>query len=122
MSYYQSSDVCLIRFIRNKIFSFNDWSLESGTKKKKKKVCVMSCFTSSKLGCKTTSMDDNDLPVKLTEEPNTHLNCPVCLKLYSDPVINVRCGHTFCRKCVFATTKCPVDNTHCDTSQLVINR
>ncbi|XP_041376472.1 E3 ubiquitin-protein ligase TRAF7-like isoform X2 [Gigantopelta aegis] len=67
-------------------------------------------------------MDHNDLPIKLTEEPNTHLKCPVCLNLYSDPVINVRCGHTFCRKCAFATTKCPVDNTHCDTSQLVINR
>ncbi|XP_040202980.1 E3 ubiquitin/ISG15 ligase TRIM25-like [Rana temporaria] len=29
----------------------------------------------------------------------TELECPVCLKIYTDPV-NLRCGHNFCRVCI----------------------
>lgn len=58
---------------------------------------------------------------KFLEGPNTHLLCPVCKKIYRQPVIS-RCGHTFCRQCVFSNSHCPVDNVHCDTSQLVVNR
>ncbi|XP_071091952.1 E3 ubiquitin-protein ligase TRAF7-like isoform X1 [Haliotis cracherodii] len=66
--------------------------------------------------------DDVSVPTKIADEVSSHLHCPICKTLYRDPVINIRCGHTFCRKCAFSTTHCPVDNAHCDTSQLVINR
>ncbi|XP_073479247.1 E3 ubiquitin-protein ligase TRIM39-like [Aquarana catesbeiana] len=29
----------------------------------------------------------------------TELECPICLKIYTDPV-NLRCGHNFCRVCI----------------------
>lgn len=58
---------------------------------------------------------------KFVEGPNTHLLCPVCRKIYREPVIS-RCGHTFCRQCAFSSSHCPVDNVHCDTTQLVVNR
>ena len=71
-------------------------------------------------------MSDNsnmtDVPTKFADLPSPHLKCPICGGLYKDPVINIKCGHTFCRSCAFTTTRCPVDNSHCDTSQVVVNR
>lgn len=63
-----------------------------------------------------------EIPTKFIELPSPHLKCPVCGGLYKDPVINIKCGHTFCRECVFTTTRCPIDDSHCDTSQVVVNR
>ncbi|KAK3803306.1 hypothetical protein RRG08_021504 [Elysia crispata] len=63
-----------------------------------------------------------DVPTKFADLPSPHLKCPICGGLYKDPVINIKCGHTFCRSCAFTTTRCPVDNSHCDTSQVVVNR
>ncbi|KAH9502407.1 E3 ubiquitin-protein ligase traf7 [Bulinus truncatus] len=62
------------------------------------------------------------LPTKFLQTPSSHLKCPVCGGLYRDPVINIKCGHTFCKSCAFTTTYCPLDSAHCDTSQLVVNR
>ncbi|CAL1535281.1 unnamed protein product, partial [Lymnaea stagnalis] len=62
------------------------------------------------------------LPTKFVSTPSSHLKCPLCGGLYRDPVINIKCGHTFCRSCAYTTTYCPTDNSHCDTSQLVVNR
>lgn len=69
-----------------------------------------------------------NMPKKLTKfvsEPSA-LVCPVCQQVFSEPVISVKCGHTFCRSCiesmVCAGTYCPIDGVECDTSQLVLNR
>ncbi|XP_033754301.1 E3 ubiquitin-protein ligase TRAF7-like isoform X2 [Pecten maximus] len=68
------------------------------------------------------SETEDGLPVLLVEEPSPHLKCTVCKHLYLDPVISVKCGHTFCRKCAFRITRCPIDSQPCDTTQLVVNR
>ncbi|XP_013083890.1 E3 ubiquitin-protein ligase TRAF7-like isoform X1 [Biomphalaria glabrata] len=69
------------------------------------------------------SSDTKDiLPTKFVVPPSSHLRCPICGGLYHDPVINIKCGHTFCKNCAFITTYCPLDKSHCDTSQLVVNR
>jgi len=44
------------------------------------------------------------------------VECPVCLKLYCNPLILTNCGHTFCAQCVHGVTrdehvKCPMCNT-----------
>lgn len=41
------------------------------------------------------------------------VECPVCLKLYSEPRILTNCGHTFCHKCISRVTlqgliRCPL--------------
>ena len=41
------------------------------------------------------------------------VECPVCLKLYSEPLILTNCGHTFCRTCISRVTsqgliRCPL--------------
>ncbi|RUS74673.1 hypothetical protein EGW08_017579 [Elysia chlorotica] len=61
-------------------------------------------------------------PTRFVDLPSPHLKCTICGGFYKDPVINIKCGHTFCRSCVFNTTRCPVDNSHCDSSQVVVNR
>lgn len=62
---------------------------------------------------------------KFVNEPAA-LICPVCQKIFREPVISVRCGHTFCQQCIEsmirAGTPCPVDDVQCDTGQLVLNR
>lgn len=44
------------------------------------------------------------------EPPNSMLFCPLCKKVFKDPVI-APCGHTFCRRCVLQSKYncCPVD-------------
>lgn len=59
--------------------------------------------------------------IKFVEEPSA-LICPVCKKVFSEPVISVKCGHTFCRKCVENNVRCPMDLLVCDSGQLVLNR
>ena len=61
-------------------------------------------------------------PLVLAEELTSHFKCPICGRLYFEPVISIKCGHTFCKKCAFSATHCPVDGNHCDTTQLVVNR
>ena len=63
-----------------------------------------------------------NLPVVLVDKVNPHLQCSVCKNVYIDPVINVKCGHTFCRKCVFKASRCPDDDTPFDTTLLISNR
>lgn len=60
--------------------------------------------------------------IKFAEDGSPHLRCPVCGKIYREPVINVQCGHTFCRKCADSLSVCPVDEAICLKEQLVINR
>ena len=64
-------------------------------------------------------------PTKFVEEPPA-LMCPVCKKIFREPVISVKCGHTFCRMCIEDMIKngltCPIDEQECDSGQLVLNR
>ena len=64
-------------------------------------------------------------PTKFVEEPQALL-CPVCKRIFREPVISVKCGHTFCRVCIEDLIsngqKCPMDDQECDSGQLVLNR
>ncbi len=64
-------------------------------------------------------------PTKFVDEPPA-LICPVCQKIFCEPVISVKCGHTFCRGCIEEVIKngltCPLDQQECDSSHLVLNR
>ena len=68
------------------------------------------------------SQNQDDSPVVFDQEPSQHLKCPSCQKLYTDPVINIGCGHTFCKLCSQQISTCPVDGISCDTNQMVVNR
>ena len=65
-------------------------------------------------------------PIKYVEQPPPPLLCPVCKNVFSEPIISVKCGHTFCRKCIENLIKkgqtCPLDQQVCDSGQLVLNR
>nr|XP_006816455.1 PREDICTED: E3 ubiquitin-protein ligase TRAF7-like [Saccoglossus kowalevskii] len=60
--------------------------------------------------------------------PSSHLLCPICQKLFTDPVISVNCGHTFCRACILnreseeSTRSCPLDERNYEDKDLVVNR
>ena len=64
-------------------------------------------------------------PTKFVDEPQALL-CPMCGKVFSEPVISIKCGHTFCRSCIQAMirdgARCPVDAQGCDSDQLVLNK
>uniref|UniRef100_A0A8D3E9L5 RING-type domain-containing protein n=1 Tax=Scophthalmus maximus TaxID=52904 RepID=A0A8D3E9L5_SCOMX len=38
------------------------------------------------------------------EQLAIELSCPICLQLYSDPVV-LPCGHNYCRACISKTTE-----------------
>lgn len=61
---------------------------------------------------------------KYVAEP-APLLCPVCKKVFIEPIISVKCGHTFCKRCieklVSAGSRCPIDRQVCDSGQLVLN-
>lgn len=64
-------------------------------------------------------------PTKFVEQPPA-LICPVCQGIFREPVISVKCGHTFCRACIEEVIRngltCPIDEQECDSSHLVLNR
>lgn len=66
--------------------------------------------------------DSETEPVLLVNKLTPHFLCPVCGQLYRNPVINIKCGHTFCKNCASGCSQCPVDNEPCDASQLIVNR
>lgn len=58
--------------------------------------------------------DEEDMLV-FVESPSKKLHCPLCHRIFCDPVITT-CGHTFCKRCVdrngssaFADEVCPID-------------
>lgn len=70
----------------------------------------------------------DSLPTKFVSQPSNSLVCPLCYKLFSDPVISTHCGHTFCRSCVESQLKtrrqfdCPTDKVNIKTNSIVPNR
>ncbi len=68
---------------------------------------------------------DSSKLTKFVEEPSA-LRCPVCKRVFRDPVISIKCGHTFCTSCIQSLIssglKCPLDEQDCDSGQLVLNR
>ena len=62
---------------------------------------------------------------KFIEEP-TALLCPVCKRILREPVISIKCGHTFCTSCIekliSSGHNCPLDGQTCDSGQLVLNK
>ena len=64
-------------------------------------------------------------PTKYVEEPSALL-CPVCKNIFNEPIISVKCGHTFCKACIEGLISegrtCPLDQQACDSGQLVLNR
>lgn len=70
-----------------------------------------------------SNTNDNETePILLVNKLTPHFLCPVCGQLYRNPVINIKCGHTFCKNCASGCSQCPVDNEPCDASQLIVNR
>jgi len=65
-------------------------------------------------------------PTKFIEKPSSSLCCPVCKSVFCEPVISVKCGHTFCKQCIIKLANdngnCPIDNVLCDSSSLVPNK
>lgn len=70
----------------------------------------------------SNTYDSETEPVLLVNKLTPHFLCPVCGQLYRNPVINIKCGHTFCKNCASGCSQCPVDNEPCDASQLIVNR
>ena len=66
--------------------------------------------------------DEEVDPILLVNKLTPHFLCPVCGQLYRNPVINIKCGHTFCKNCASGCSRCPVDDEQCDSSQLIVNR
>ena len=69
-----------------------------------------------------SSVPEENLPVVFLTEPSQHFLCPCCKKLYQEPVINISCGHTYCKQCSLSINKCPIDDSPCVQQQMVVNR
>ncbi|XP_052234114.1 E3 ubiquitin-protein ligase TRAF7-like isoform X2 [Dreissena polymorpha] len=63
-----------------------------------------------------------DSPVVFVTEPSPHFLCPVCRKLYQEPVIINGCGHTICKQCASTIEKCPIDHKVFVREQMIVNR
>lgn len=54
---------------------------------------------------------------------NKCLICPICLMKFTNPYINIPCGHTFCKTCIDGSDKqtlnCPICRT--STTHLMKN-
>ena len=68
--------------------------------------------------------------VKFVSEPSSYLLCHLCKKVFTNPVINVKCGHTYCMTCLtkspagdgISVVQCPEDGIECNVTELVVNR
>ena len=69
--------------------------------------------------------------VKFVREPSSYIVCQLCKKVFTNPVINVKCGHTYCMSCLtkssptgdgISVVRCPEDGSECNVSELVLNR
>jgi len=69
--------------------------------------------------------------VKFVQEPSSYMVCQLCKKVFTNPVINVKCGHTYCQVCLtkpsatedsVLVVRCPEDGVECSVTELVLNR
>jgi len=69
--------------------------------------------------------------VKFVEEPSSYIVCQICKRVFTNPVINVKCGHTYCMTCLtkpsakgdsLSVVRCPEDGIECSVTELVLNR
>eukprot|EP00158_Paraphelidium_tribonemae_P004718 Partr_v1_DN26929_c0_g1_i2_m7196 putative WD domain, G-beta repeat len=62
---------------------------------------------------------------QFVDQPYSSLHCPVCLKIYEQPMMINTCGHTFCLSCISQTmdldSKCPLCRTVTRKSDLKTN-
>ena len=68
---------------------------------------------------------------KFVEEPSSYIVCQICKRVFTNPVINVKCGHTYCMTCLtkpsatgdcLSVVRCPEDGIECNVTELVLNR
>ena len=78
-----------------------------------------------------TSVATSLTAVKFVNEPSSYIVCQLCKNVYTNPVISVRCGHTYCMRCLtkpsaagdcLSVVRCPQDGVECNTTELVMNR
>ncbi|XP_065836502.1 E3 ubiquitin-protein ligase TRAF7-like isoform X2 [Oscarella lobularis] len=69
-----------------------------------------------------SSIMEEEVPTKFVDPPSQSLACPICRQIFTEPVISVQCGHTFCRRCVVSSSRCPVDEIAHKPVDLVVNR
>ena len=64
--------------------------------------------------------------IKCVNSPPPSLKCSFCELILYDPVISVKCGHTFCHICAeemaLKGIKCPQDEIRCSSKMVVSNR
>jgi len=69
--------------------------------------------------------------VKFVKEPSSYIVCQLCKNVFTNPAINVKCGHTYCMTCLtkpsasedcVSVVRCPEDGTTCNVTELVLNR
>jgi len=69
--------------------------------------------------------------VKFVTEPSSYIVCQLCKQVFKNPVINVKCGHTYCMTCLtkssatedgLSLVRCPEDGIECNVTELVLNR
>ncbi|XP_013417562.1 E3 ubiquitin-protein ligase TRAF7-like [Lingula anatina] len=65
---------------------------------------------SLKSNISNSSLDSQEEVLVFVEPPNKKLCCPICGKVFKEPVIT-GCGHTFCRRCATGGQDdiCPID-------------
>jgi len=69
--------------------------------------------------------------VRFVKEPSSFIVCKLCKRVFANPVINVKCGHTYCMTCLtkpspvrdgISLVQCPEDGVECNVTELVLNR
>jgi RING-type zinc-finger len=67
-------------------------------------------------------------PDPVNEKDIESLKCPICLEVCAEAVIENKCGHTFCKKCLYRLfgdkneTKCTLSRENITLDQVVPNR
>ena len=85
---YKKKNIIIFKFTINSIFIFFTEIKNIDIKKKTKKINKIMEFTKTK-----------NFKYSLKREELEKLRCYICLKIFSDPVLD-KCGHSFCKICI----------------------